>query len=104
MKRRTQSSFVFFDVTYVDGSRSSNRKVPSSLLEATDGVAAAVEAAIETQDRKIGFGIGSSSGRHQVADPFADVTCGQVRCVAGGVPRAAIRSKPTHSGRGENRG
>jgi hypothetical protein len=53
MKRRTQSSFVFFDVTYADGSRSSNRKVPSSLLEGTDGVAAAIEAAIETQDRKI---------------------------------------------------
>ena len=29
MKRRSLSSFVLFDVTYVDGSRSSNRKVLS---------------------------------------------------------------------------
>ena len=58
MKRRTQSSFVFFDVTYADGSRSSNRKVPSSLLEGTDGVAAAVEAAIENQDSKIALASG----------------------------------------------
>ena len=27
MKRRSESSFVLFDVTYTDGSRSSNRKV-----------------------------------------------------------------------------
>lgn len=62
MKRRTQSSFVFFDVTYADGSRSSNRKVPSSLLEGADGVAAAVEAAIETQDRKIALASGRPQG------------------------------------------
>jgi len=50
MKRRTESSFVLFDVTYMDGSRSSNRKVPMSTLE--EGEAAA-KAAIESQDEKV---------------------------------------------------
>ncbi len=58
MKRRSLSSFVLFDVTYVDGSRSSNRKVLSSALEGFEGEAAAV-AVIEAQDRAIA----SASGR-----------------------------------------
>jgi hypothetical protein len=61
MKRRTLSSFVFFDVTYADGSRSSNRKVPSSLLEGLDAEAA-VMAAIETQDQKIALASGRPQG------------------------------------------
>jgi hypothetical protein len=61
MKRRALSSFVFFDVTYVDGSRSSNRKVPSSVLEGLEGEAAAM-AAIETQDRKIALASGRPQG------------------------------------------
>jgi hypothetical protein len=58
MKRRSLSSFVLFDVTYVDGSRSSNRKVLSSVLEGFEGEAAAT-AVIEAQDRAIA----SASGR-----------------------------------------
>ena len=60
MKRRALSSFVFFDVMYVDGTRSSNRKVPSSVLEGPEKEAAA-EAAIEAQDRRIA----TASGRPQ---------------------------------------
>jgi hypothetical protein len=58
MKRRSLSSFVLFDVTYIDGSRSSNRKVPTSALEGFEGEAAAMTV-IETQDREIA----SASGR-----------------------------------------
>jgi hypothetical protein len=58
MKRRSESSFVLFDVTYVDGSRSSNRKVLSSVLDGFEGEAAAT-AVIEAQDREIA----SASGR-----------------------------------------
>lgn len=58
MKRRTESSFVLFDVLYEDGSRSSNRKVPMSTLQ--EGEAAA-RAAIETQDQRVAH----ASGRPQ---------------------------------------
>ena len=58
MKRRSLSSFVLFDVTYVDGTRSSNRKVLSTVLEGFEGEAAAT-AVIEAQDREIA----SASGR-----------------------------------------
>jgi hypothetical protein len=58
MKRRSESSFVLFDVTYVDGSRSSNRKVLTSVLESFEGEAAA-KAVIEAQDRDIA----TASGR-----------------------------------------
>jgi hypothetical protein len=61
MKRRALGSFVSFDVTYEDGTRSSNRKVPSSVLEAIEGEAA-VEAAIATQDRKIALASGRPQG------------------------------------------
>ena len=58
MKRRALSTFVLFDVTYVDGSRSSNRKVPSSALAGLDGDEPA-KALIEEQDKTIG----SASGK-----------------------------------------
>ncbi len=61
MKRRTLSSFVSFDVTYADGTRSSNRKVPSAVLEGIEAEAA-VEAAIEAQDRKIALASGRPQG------------------------------------------
>jgi hypothetical protein len=61
MKRRALSSFVSFDVTYADGMRSSNRKVPSSALEGIEGEAAA-EAVIEAQDRKIALASGRPQG------------------------------------------
>lgn len=59
MKRRAESSFVLFDVTYVDGSRSSNRKVPSSTLEQGE---AAAKAAIEIQDEKVALASGRPQG------------------------------------------
>ncbi|MBU6497207.1 MAG: hypothetical protein KGJ41_12425 [Rhodospirillales bacterium] len=52
MKRRSLSTFVFYDITYADGTRSSRRKVPSAVLEGLDGEAGA-RAAIEAQDREI---------------------------------------------------
>lgn len=53
LKRRSESSgFVLFDVIYVDGTRSSNRKVPSTALGGLDGDAPA-QAIIEEQDREI---------------------------------------------------
>jgi hypothetical protein len=58
MKRRSESSFVLFDVTYADGSRSSHRKVPTATVEAGE---AAAQAAIETQDEKVA----QASGRPQ---------------------------------------
>jgi hypothetical protein len=52
LKRRTESSFVLFDVLYVDGTRTSNRKVPHDALGGLDGDAPAITI-IETQDREI---------------------------------------------------
>ncbi len=56
MPRRAKASnsgaFVFFDVVYEDGARSSNRKVPSAELGGIDGDARA-KPYIEAQDRKI---------------------------------------------------
>jgi hypothetical protein len=57
-KRKIESAFVLFDVMYVDGTRSSNRKVPALALETLDGDTPA-KAIIEAQDREIG----AASGR-----------------------------------------
>lgn len=62
MKRRTESSVVLFDVIYVDGSQTSNRKVPTSIVESFEGEAA-VRAAIEAQDREIALASGRSRGQ-----------------------------------------
>lgn len=61
MKRRSESSFVLFDITYADGSQSSNRKVLSSVLEGLDGAADA-QAAIEAQDRERSVASGRPMG------------------------------------------
>jgi hypothetical protein len=58
MNRRSESSFVLFDVTYIDGSRSSNRKVPTTTVEEGEDAA---KAAIETQDQRVA----PASGRPQ---------------------------------------
>jgi hypothetical protein len=58
MKSRASQSFVMFDVIYEDGTRSSHRKVPASLLDGLDGDAPA-RAMVEAQDREIA----ASSGR-----------------------------------------
>ena len=56
-KRRIESSFVAFDVSYVDGTRSSNRRVPSTALGGLDGDMPA-QAIIEQQDADIGAASG----------------------------------------------
>jgi hypothetical protein len=61
MKRRSESSFVLFDVTYDDGSRTSRRKVPSAVLEGLQAEDAA-KAVIEEQDREIGLASGRPRG------------------------------------------
>lgn len=62
MKSRSLSTFVSFDVTYVDGSRKSNRKVLASILKGLDGDAAA-QPALEAQDEEIAI----ASGRPRMA-------------------------------------
>ncbi len=57
MKRRALSSVVLFDVIYIDGTRSSNRKVPSTALGGIDGDGPA-KALIEAQDQEIGLASG----------------------------------------------
>jgi len=52
-RRRIETSFVAFDITYVDGTRSSNRRVPATALTGFDGDTAAL-AIIEAQDQEIG--------------------------------------------------
>jgi hypothetical protein len=61
-KRRSDSSFLLFDVIYEDGTRTSNRKVPNAELDALQGDAA-VRAFLEAQDRKIAEMAGASRGR-----------------------------------------
>ncbi len=61
MKRRAESSFVLFDVTYVDGGQTSRRKVLRSVVDGFEGAAAA-KAAIEAQDREIALASGRSRG------------------------------------------
>jgi hypothetical protein len=51
-KPTARTVFVLFDVHYEDGSRSSNRKVPSHEIEGLEGDAAA-KTFIEAQDEKI---------------------------------------------------
>jgi len=51
-KARIVRGFVFFDVLYEDGARSSNRKVPSLAVGGFDGDAPA-KPYIEAEDRRI---------------------------------------------------
>jgi len=51
-KPGTRAEFVLFDVFYEDGSRRSNRRVPSSVLGGLDGDEPA-RAVVEAQDRDI---------------------------------------------------
>jgi hypothetical protein len=52
LARQRQPDFVLFDVLYEDGTLTSNRKVPSSVLGSLEGDAPA-RAVIEAQDRQI---------------------------------------------------
>lgn len=51
-RRGDAAKFVMFDVLYEDGSRASNRKVPSELLGGLDGDQPARDL-IQEQDRRI---------------------------------------------------
>jgi hypothetical protein len=61
MKRRAASNFILFDVIYADGCRSSNRKLPSSIVDESGGEMA-VRPAIEAQDREIALVSGRPRG------------------------------------------
>jgi hypothetical protein len=61
-KKRIPAGFIAFDVLYEDGTRSSNRRVPNSVLGGLDGDLPAT-AAIEAQDREISL----ASGRQRPA-------------------------------------
>ncbi|MBN8871649.1 MAG: hypothetical protein J0H67_02330 [Rhodospirillales bacterium] len=61
MKRRSESSFVQFDVVYADGTVTSRRKVPLSVVESFEGEAA-VRATLEAQDRDIALASGRQRG------------------------------------------
>lgn len=56
-RRRIETTFIAFDVLYVDGTRSSNRRVPAIALTGLDGDEPA-KIIIETQDREIGLASG----------------------------------------------
>jgi hypothetical protein len=60
-KKRILSTFVSFDVTYEDGTLSSNRKVPSIALTGLDGDEPA-KAVVEEQDRTIALASGRPQG------------------------------------------
>lgn len=61
-KRRDDGKYVLFDVAYADGSRASNRKVPTELLGGLDGDEPA-RGEIEAQDQRIA----EASGKPQRA-------------------------------------
>jgi hypothetical protein len=52
-KPKAEAEFILFDVVYEDGSRRSNRRVPSAELGGLDGDTPA-RTIIEAQDREIG--------------------------------------------------
>jgi hypothetical protein len=62
MKRRTESSFVAFDIVYEDGSRSSNRRVPSNAFVALEDDEETAKSFLEAQDREIATASGRPRG------------------------------------------
>ncbi|WP_374633144.1 hypothetical protein [Ferrovibrio sp.] len=60
-KAKIDSTFVLFDVTYEDGSLSSNRRVPAADLGGLDGDDPAKHI-IEAQDREIALKSGRPRG------------------------------------------
>ena len=66
-KKTSDAAFLLFDVIYEDGSRSSNRRMPSAELDPLDRDGSA-RAFLEGQDRKIA----ETSGKHR--PPIKSVT------------------------------
>lgn len=60
-KKATDNAFVFFDVVYEDGARTSNRKVASGELLGFDGDLPA-RTIIEAEDERIALMSGRSRG------------------------------------------
>jgi hypothetical protein len=60
-KPKAQAEFILFDVHYEDGTRTSNRKVPSAALGGLEGDAPA-QAIIEVQDQEIAKRSGQARG------------------------------------------
>jgi hypothetical protein len=60
-KKTINSGFVLFDVIYEDGTRSSNRKVDTTELDALD-IDASARSIIESQDRRIAETFGRTRG------------------------------------------
>ncbi len=60
-KPTAKAEFVLFNVTYEDGTVTSNRRVPGDILGGLDGDAPALEV-IEEQDREIAERSGKSRG------------------------------------------
>ncbi|CAA7611977.1 conserved hypothetical protein [Candidatus Terasakiella magnetica] len=60
-KKPTDNAFVFFDITYEDGTLSSNRKIASAELLGLEGDSPA-KSLIEAQDRKIAAMSGTPRG------------------------------------------
>ena len=60
-KPTAKETFVMFNVTYEDGTMTSNRRVPESILGGLEGDAPA-QALIEEQDRQIQEQSGRSRG------------------------------------------
>ena len=60
-KKPTDNAYVLFDVTYQDGSLTSNRRVPSATILGLDGDDAA-RGVIEAQDREVSERSGRARG------------------------------------------
>jgi hypothetical protein len=60
-KQPVDAAFVLFDVVYQDGTRTSNRRVPSALVGGLDGDDPA-RAHIEAEDRRIAEMSGNPRG------------------------------------------
>ncbi len=75
--RRLKAEFILFDVHYEDGTRTSNRKVPGSVLGGIEGDAPA-QAIIESQDQEIA----ERSGRARPAIKFIIRTSAAAKAAA----------------------
>jgi hypothetical protein len=60
-KSKAQAEFILFDVLYADGTRTSNRKVPSAVVGGLEGDAPA-QPVIESQDLEIATRSGRTRG------------------------------------------
>jgi hypothetical protein len=86
-KPTATAEFVLFDVHYEDGTITSNRKVPSSLLGGLEGDAPA-RAVIEAQDREIA----ARSGRFR--SPIKSIGRATLRAPHGRSVDQARKSRP----------